>query len=76
MGLPCTIFDGECMERKRRRRGNSPAAWKGGRKRRSTWRLRRWAVLRRPVGAAVMRGCVGAEERCERYKRWCRTYIG
>jgi hypothetical protein len=31
MGLPCTIFDGECMERKRRRRGNSPAAWKEGR---------------------------------------------
>jgi hypothetical protein len=31
MGLPCTIFDGERMERKRRRRGNSPMAWKGGR---------------------------------------------
>jgi hypothetical protein len=35
---------------------------KGGRKRRSTWRLRRRAVLRRPFGAAVLRGCVGAEE--------------
>jgi hypothetical protein len=31
MGLPCTIFDGERMERKRRRWGNSPAAWKEGR---------------------------------------------
>jgi hypothetical protein len=30
MGLPCTIFDGERMERKRRR-GNSPTAWKGER---------------------------------------------
>jgi hypothetical protein len=49
---------------------------KGGRKRRSTRRLRRRAVLRRPFGAAVLRGWVGAEERCERCKRWCRTYIG
>jgi hypothetical protein len=30
MALRCAIFDGECKERKRRR-GNSPAAWKGGR---------------------------------------------
>jgi hypothetical protein len=49
---------------------------KGGWKRRSTRRLRRRAVLRRPFGAAVLHGWVGAEERCERCKRWCRTYIG
>jgi hypothetical protein len=30
-GLQCAIFDDECMERKRRRRGNSPETWKGGR---------------------------------------------
>jgi hypothetical protein len=30
-GLQCAIFDGECMERKRRWRGNSPETWKGGR---------------------------------------------
>jgi hypothetical protein len=30
MGLPCTIFDGERMERKRRRRGSLPRGWRGG----------------------------------------------
>jgi hypothetical protein len=26
-GLPCTIFEGKYMKRKRKRRGNSPEAW-------------------------------------------------
>jgi hypothetical protein len=30
MGLPCTIFDGERMERKRRRRGSLPRGRRGG----------------------------------------------
>jgi hypothetical protein len=56
-GAPVHHFDGERMERKRRSRGNSPEAWKGGRE------VGRGDRRGGSGGPSVRRCCVGALER-------------
>jgi hypothetical protein len=59
--FPCTKIDGKGTGRRRRRRGNLPAAWKGGREARRGDR-RRVAELRRPSqGGGAMRAGKGGE---------------
>jgi hypothetical protein len=50
--LRCAKIDGKCMERKRRRRGNPPATWKGGRPKEEI-DAGLAAALRAPVVAAL-----------------------